>query len=302
MEEILIKACSFVAIIAMGYLLRQKGFFKEEDFQVLSKIVLKITLPGAIVYSLSGKEIDPSLLLISLIALTASAVYLLVMGILNLRNSREIKSFDLLNISGYNIGNFTMPFVQSFLGGTGVLAVSLFDIGNAAVCLGGAYSLAALVRSGEPFDIRKIADKLAHSVPFMAYFIMLILGLLHISLPAPVVTFAGIISNANAFMAMLMLGVGFKLSGDVSQLKHIIKILSVRYSLALVFALACFFLLPMELEYRQALAIVLFSPIASAAPAFTSELHDDVGLSSAINSFSILISIVCIVAILLIIL
>lgn len=291
-----------MAIIAMGYLLRQKGFFKEEDFQVLSKIVLKITLPGAIVYSLSGKVINPSLLVISLIALLASAGYLLAVSFLNLRNSREVKSFDLLNISGYNIGNFTMPFVQSFLGGTGVLAVSLFDIGNAAVCLGGAYSLAALVRSGEPFDIRKIADKLAHSVPFMAYFIMLILGLLHISLPAPVVTFAGIISNANAFMAMLMLGVGFKLSGDGSQLKHIVKILSVRYSLALVFALACFFLLPMELEYRQALAIVLFSPIASAAPAFTSELQDDVGLSSAINSFSILISIVCIVAILLIIL
>ena len=45
MAEILIKAASFVAIIFMGYLLRKKGFFKEEDFHVLSKIVLKITLP-----------------------------------------------------------------------------------------------------------------------------------------------------------------------------------------------------------------------------------------------------------------
>lgn len=291
-----------MAIIAMGYLLRQKGFFKEEDFQILSKIVLKITLPGAIVYSLSGKEIDPSLLLISLIALIASAGYMCVISILNLRNAREVKAFDLLNLSGYNIGNFTMPFVQSFLGGTGVLTVSLFDAGNAVVCLGGAYSLAALVRSSEPFDIRKIVNKLAHSVAFVAYCFMMILGLLHLSLPAQVVTFAEIISNANAFMAMLMLGVGFKLSGDVCQLKHIGKLLAVRYSLALVFALACFFLLPMKLEYRQALAIVLFSPIASAAPAFTSELHEDVGLASAINSFSILISIICIVAILLLIL
>ena len=54
MAEILIKAASFVAIIFMGYLLRKKGFFKEEDFHVLSKIVLKITLPAAIVSNFSG--------------------------------------------------------------------------------------------------------------------------------------------------------------------------------------------------------------------------------------------------------
>lgn len=302
MSEILIKACSFVAIIVLGHVLRRIDFFKEGDFQVLSKIVLKITLPGAIVYSLAGKEINPSLLFISLIAILANLIYIGVMCVLNMRNSREVRAFDLLNVSGYNIGNFTMPFVQSFLGGTGVLAVSLFDTGNAAICLGGAYSLAALVRSGESFDIRKIVDKLAHSVPFMAYLVMLILGLFHLPLPSAVVTFSGIISNANAFLAMLMLGVGFKLSGDKSQILHIVKILAVRYSFASIFALVCFFMLPMELEYRQALVITLFSPIAAAVPAFTAELKDDVGLSSAVNSISILISIVCIVALLLIIL
>ena len=41
MADILIKAASFASIILLGYLLRQKGFFKEEDFYVLSKIVLK---------------------------------------------------------------------------------------------------------------------------------------------------------------------------------------------------------------------------------------------------------------------
>lgn len=46
MAEILMKAASFVAIIAMGYCLRRAGFFKESDFGLLSKIVLKITLPG----------------------------------------------------------------------------------------------------------------------------------------------------------------------------------------------------------------------------------------------------------------
>ncbi|MGN0158373.1 MAG: AEC family transporter [Brotaphodocola sp.] len=302
MAEILSKAGSFVAIILIGHVLRRINFFKEEDFHVLSNIVLKITLPGALIYSLAGKEISPSLLFISMIGLVTGMIYMGVMFVVNMRNSKEERAFDILNTAGCNIGNFTMPFVQNFLGAAGVLAVSLFDSGNAVICLGGAYSMASLVRNGEKFDIRKIINKLVHSVPFMVYVIMVILGLLKLSLPAPVMTLAGIISNANAFMAMLMLGVGFNLSGDKSQIRRIAKILTVRYSFAVVFALICFFLLPINLEYRQALAIAVFSPIGSAAPAFTEELKEDVGLSSAVNSISILISIVCIVALLLIIL
>ena len=51
-------------------------------------------------------------------------------------------------------------------------------------------------------------NNLVHSIPLMTYIFMTILGLLHLSLPAPVVEFAGIVGNANAFMAMLMIGVG----------------------------------------------------------------------------------------------
>ena len=48
--------------------------------------------------------------------------------------------------------------------------------------------------------------------------------------------------------------------------------------------------------------ILAFSPIGSAVPGFTAELKSDVGLSSAINSISIVISIVIIVTLLLVML
>ena len=79
--------------------------------------------------------------------------------------------------------------------------------------------------------------------------------------------------------------------------KTVVTILVV---VALVLALGCFFLLPFEREARQALMILAFAPIASSVPAFTEEIKGDVGLSSAMNSLSIIISIVCIVTILLI--
>ena len=85
MVDVLIKAGSFVAIILLGYVLRKINFFKEGDFQVLSKIVLKISLPAALVSSLANKEIDPSLLFISLLGLGGGVLYIVIMYFLNLR-------------------------------------------------------------------------------------------------------------------------------------------------------------------------------------------------------------------------
>ena len=302
MQDILIRAGSFVAIIVLGYVLRRIHFFKEGDFHILSKIVIKITLPAAIVTSFVGKEIDPSMFTLGLIGLGGGLAYMAIAYLLNRRSGKEQQAFEILNTSGYNIGNFTMPFVQSFLGPVGVIATSLFDTGNAFICLGGSYSVAAIVKENSGFSVKRIVKALVKSVAFDCYIIMSIMSIAKIPVPSVVASFAEIIANGNAFMAMLMIGVGFKLSGDKKQVKDIIRILSVRYSVAALLALGCFFLLPFGLEVRQALVILVFSPIASAAPAFTEELKGDVGLSSAVNSISIVCSIVFIVGILLVML
>lgn len=192
-----------------------------------------------------------------------------------------------------------MPFVQSFLGPAGMLATSLFDTGNSFVCLGGSYSIASMIKGGgKGFSVKKIALTLLCSIPFDTYVLMLILNLLQIRLPEAVTTFAGIVGNANPFLAMLMLGVGFQLSGSREQFGVMARILLIRYSIAVILAVVFFRLLPLELEYRQALAFLVFSPISSAVPAFTAELGEDFGLSSALNSISALISICCIIMVL----
>lgn len=302
MAAVLTKAGCFVAIILLGWTLRRIGFFKEGDFQVISKIVLRITLPASIVYSFSDKEIDPSMLLLSVFGFSLGIAYIGIGYLISMGKGKQQKAFSILNISGYNIGNFTLPFAQGFLGPAGVVTTSLFDTGNAFICLGVSYSVAAMVQRGEKFSVMKILRDLFKSVPFVTYITMALLALLRVHLPSPVIDFAGLLGNANAPMAMLMLGVGFKISGDSSQIHSIVKILSVRYAAAVAISLGCFFLLPAALETRQTLALLVFSPIASAAPAFTSDLGGDSGLSSAVNSLSIVISLVCIVGVLLLIL
>lgn len=298
MQDILIRAGCFVAVIILGYVLKKLGVFREEDFTVLSKICIRITLPAAIVTSFAGKAIDPAMLAIVLLGLGGGVVYIILGFLLNLRSSKEQRAFEILNLPGYNIGCFTMPFVQSFLGPVGVITTSLFDAGNAFVCLGGSYGVASMVKDGKGFDFMRIVKALSKSVPFVTYILMVVLNLLKVGVPGPIISFAEIVGNANAFMAMFMIGVGFKLDGDKSQIGTIVRILAARYAFATVFALVCYFILPFELEVRQALVILAFSPIGSAVPPFTRELGGDVGLSSAINSIAIIISIVIIVALL----
>ena len=299
MLEILTRAGSFVAIIVLGYVLKRIGVFKEEDFSVLSKICIRITLPAAIVTSFAGKEIDPGLLVLLFLGLGCGVIYIILGFLLNRRNSREQQAFDILNLPGYNIGCFAMPFAQSFLGPMGVIATSLFDSGNAFVCLGGSFGVASSVKDGRGFDFRRVLRALSRSVPFITYLTMVVLNLLHIRLPGMVVECAGIIGGANSFMAMFMIGVGFKLAlGDREQLGKIVRLLAVRYGVGAIFAVIFYFVLPFDVQVRQALVILAFAPIGSAVPPFTAELGGDVGLSSAINSMAIVISI-CIYVILL---
>ena len=287
-----------MAIIALGHILRRTGFFGPEVFTVLSKIVMKITLPAAILASAAGKPIDAGMLTLALIGLAGGIVYIGLGWLMACRGTRQQKAYFIQNLAGYNVGSFAVPFTQSFLGSTGVLVSSIFDLGNAFVCFGGAFSVARAVKEGEKADFRRVLKAPLTSIPFLTYVVMAILNLNHLSPPAVIVSFAEILGNANAFLAMLMIGVGLNLSIDRTKLGIMAKVLSVRYGVAVVLALCGYYLLPFALEVRQTLVILLLSPFTTTVPVYTAELKEDVGLSSATSSASIVISIVITVALL----
>lgn len=299
MLNILIKAGCYIAIIILGIFLRRIGFFKESDFSILSKIVIRVTLPAALIVNAATRTFSPELLVLSLLGLGGGILYMAAGWLVSRHADKEQQAFDILNHAGYNIGVFVIPFTQSFLGATGVMIASIFDVGNAFICLGGAYGVASAVKDGKGFDIRQVLKALSVSVPFLVHIGTVLMNLLHIPFPAPVVECAGIIANANAFLAMLMIGVGFKLSLEKSKLSRIFRALLIRYSIAAVLALCYWFLLPFDRLIRLTLVILAVSPIGSAVPGFTGDLGGDVGLSCNITSLTILISIITIVTLLL---
>jgi len=298
MQDILIRAGSYVAIIILGFVLRQVGFFKESDFSVLSKIVVRVTLPAALIVNAATRELTPQLLTLALIGFGSSALYVAIGWLLGRSRGKDAQAFNIVNISGYNVGVFIIPFTQVFLGSTGVMAASIFDVGNAFISLGGSCGVAAAIKSGNGFDIKRVLKALSVSVPFLVHIITFSMNLLHIPFPGPLVECAGIVASANTFLAMLMIGVGFHLSLSKSQLGQIAKILIVRYALAIPLALCYWYLLPFDRIVRLTMVILTVAPLAAAVPSFTEEIDGDVGMSCTICSLMILISTVTIVTLL----
>lgn len=298
MLDLLIRAGCFVAIIILGLVLRQIGFFKENAFEVLSKIVLKITLPAAIIKNFASSNVEISMLTLALLGFGGGLAYSLAALAVNIRGTKEQRAFDILNLPGYNIGVFALPFISSFLGPMGVVTASVFDVGNSVVCLGGIYGVATSIKAGSGFSVKRICRALLTSVPFLCYIIMLPISLFQVPVPQPILACADIIASGNAFLAMLMIGVGFKLKMNKEQLGHVIKVVVLRYAIATALALIFYYLLPFSLEIRQTLVLLSFSPISASVPGFTRELGEDAGLSSTINSVCIVISIIVMVSLL----
>lgn len=294
MSEILTRAAALVFIIMLAFFLKKIHIFEKKDFRVVSALVVKVTLPCAIVTNFSKMDFDSKLFFLVPIGFLGTLSLIGIGYFMARKKSPDEKAFQMINHSGFNIGTFAIPYLQSFVGPSGVIAASMFDIGNSFLCTGGTYALASSVQdSTNRTTIGFLAKKTFSSIPTFCYLIMCILSLLHWKLPEGILTFAEIGAQANAFLAMTMLGIGMELTLSRKHIGKAAKILCARYLAVSVYSLAVWFLLPFDEILKKTLVLLLFSPLASFDPIFTEKCKGDVGLSSEINSISIMISILC---------
>lgn len=292
MEVILVKVAVFVLIIALGYILKRAGVFRQSDFRVFSDITLYITLPCAVISNFSRIGVESRLLLLVLAGALCNLVTIAAGYLAGSGRGRQVQAFNMINYSGYNIGCFTLPYIQSMLGPSGVIAACLFDAGNSLFCTGATYSMAAAVSgSGEKSTAGMFFRRMFSSVPMNTYIVMVALSLLHVRLPGYVTSFTDTVGAANPFMAMMMLGVGFDLHLDRSKVRAMGRILIHRYLIAAVLAWIFYSFSPFPEEVRKVLAIISFAPLSAVCAIFTSRCHGDVSMSCTLNSLSIIISI-----------
>ena len=296
MLEVLSKAAAFILIIAVGYGFKRKGIFSYHDYQLVAKIILNITLPCAVISSFAHFKMDYSLIAAAALGLVMNVAMMLGALLLTRRETPSAKIFYIFSMAGYNIGCFSMPFVQAFLSPFAVIAICMFDVGNSIMCTGLTYALTASCIGyadghRDSFSLRGIVDKLTHSAPFMIYNIMLALSLLEIHFPAPVYTFTQLVGAANPFLSMLMIGMMFEIRLDKKSLGYIREIFIGRYGVSLAFAAACLYLAPFTQEVNYVLALAVMAPCTIIGPIFVEKLGGNVQLASLFNSLTIIVSV-----------
>lgn len=295
MGAILVRAAMFLLLVLLGYFLKRIGLLSKEDGVLLSKIVLNITLPAAILVSFRSFVFDLRFFLIPLTSMAAICVMLAIGYELTKGKGRDTRIFYMLALPAYNIGNFTLPFVSSFLGADGVIGSCLFDMGNSPFCLGMDYTFTAMaIGESEGEKMWKQVVSVFKRPAFSTYCLMILLALFRLHLPDAVFDFAGLISPANAPMAMLMIGLMLEFRFDRTKLKDAVLVNVLRLLMAAVVAFLVFNFAPFSHAVRKAVAITAFAPISSAGPAFIAQLKGDVALAGFASTISIILALILI--------
>lgn len=297
MLVVLSKAIAFVLIILIGYMCKRRGVFAPTDYQLVSKIVLNITLPCAVISSFAHFQLDLSLLAAVALGLSGNCVMIFVALMLTRRETLAAKIFYIFSLAGYNIGCFTLPFAQAFLTPFAVVALCMFDVGNSIMCTGMTYALTASCIGyadghKDRFSMKSIAEKLLHSAPFVVYISMLILSLAGVQFPKSVYTFTDIVGAANPFLSMLMIGMMFEIKLDKQAMGYVKELFSVRYLISLVCAGAFIYFAPFKQEVNYVIALAFMAPCTIIGPIFVEKLGGNVQLASLFNSMTIITSVI----------
>ncbi len=295
----LMKPMSFVLVILLGHMLKRFGFFEKNEYKLLSKIMMNITLPCAVIHAFDGFERQGRMFWLVGIGLLFAFLPALLVYLGTRGMDARTRAFRMLNVSGYNVGCFSMPLIQAFFGSRGMVAACMFDTGNAVMMTGGLYAMTStLLHTGgkEQESVGQIILKFLKSVPFDTYMVMILIAAAGIKIPQAVFELTRPAAQANAFIAMLMIGMMFEPTGDKQLLVETARLIVFRLMFASVTACVVYFLTPFDLLVRQVIAVICFAPLSGLSPVYTDRCHGDTAMSSFMNSVSIAVSLIVMVA------
>lgn len=299
MENAFLTVASFSSIIVLGFIVARTMKLPAGFTDTLSKIVFRFTLPCAIFHTFASTAFDASLLALALLGLACTFGPWLIGTLITRKEDRDHRILMMMNISGFNIGCFVLPFAQALFPAGAALTVCLFDAGNALMMSGGTYafSSAVLDKNGSHFERAVVAAKrLFSSVPFDLYCILIIISLTGFTFPEQVVKFIEPLSNANAFLAMFMLGLMVQFNLGEGKAGQLVRLIVLRVALSACMSAAVYFLLPVDFTTRMVLVALLWSPMGALGPVYTLWAKGDVGLAGFANVITIGIGIVAMTA------
>lgn len=260
MGQIILNVVGLFSMILLGFAMKRIGILSKADGSILSKIILNVTLPAAIILNLAQMEVQISALSLIVIAVAITIGQIGIAFMMTRQDSNALQQFAMYCGSGFNIGNFAIPFAQSFYP-LGIPLISLFDMGNSIMLAGGTTVLIEyLLKKRTTFEPGKIILNLLRSPTFTVYLVMLVIRSVRWQLPSAFISIVQPIGLANTFLSMFMIGLFLDFRLPKHTTKTVVNILALRYGSAFVL-FGLFYLLPLPTLLKPVLCLLVFAPI-----------------------------------------
>ena len=293
MVNVLLRSLGFLLVILATFTLKKVGMFRKEDGQFLAKLMMNVTMPCVLLSAGKNIEFSPHLLIAFGLGICSNLI-LIACGLTSASLTRydsKMKGIYVINCAGFNVGSFALPFVQYFFDSSVLSYLCMFDIGNAIMGLGINNTIGgAVAKTGEKPSVQGTIKNLFSNPPFSVYLIVIFFAILHISLPEGLLTVVSIAGNANAFVAMGMIGLLLEISMPKGDVGKIFQVLLTRLIGQAIVSLLIWFLLPLPEQAKMVLILCIVTPITSVAPVFTKKMVGDSDIPAAANSLSVLIA------------
>ena len=217
-------------MILLGYLLKRLGVLKQSDRQLLSNIVLMITLPSMIFINLSKASISSDMLLLPVLGLVLSLLLLTVAYLYCKKRgySKRTTWTIVIAASMMNTGFMGFPISLGAFGNVGFINAVFYDISTTTIFILYGVLLTRIFGG----DRREVLKSALTFIPLWAVLFALVFNVCNLELPYVVDSVLNYFADATVPLIMFALGISldFKAIGAnlsdslvVSSLKLIVS-------------------------------------------------------------------------------
>lgn len=284
-----------ILLIALGYFLKRINYLKATDSQVLSTLVLNVTLPSLVIVNLNSADLNMSFSILPIMMIVYGIVAKIIVIWFFRKYSNQMRGSVGMMTGSMNIGLFAYPLVNAIWPEKGMVYFGMADIGGAMIMFGLTYFVGSYFsEGGDQFNFKFLGKKLIQSVPLVTYIVMFTLNMSNIHMWKPAIDFFSILSKANMPLSMILLGVMLSFSIDREYLPVTIKYLCLHYGLAIVAGTLVHFFLPVsDPMIKTTLLITWLLPVGVAIIPYSIQFkYKTLPFVGMVTNLTIIISIV----------
>ena len=293
MTTILLNALSILLVLFLALLLKKIGLLRQEDGALTSKLVVYLTLPATILIGVNHTKLSGIFFILMFMGLFSNLLLVFLGKFIGRKASVQERGLYMFDLSGYNIGNFSIPFVSSFFPAA-IPFLAMFDMGNSLMVTGTTQAIIELSsgRKKHGFILQEIFGVLFRNPPFVVYIFMFILAIFGLSFPDEWLIPIRPLANANTLLSIFTIGLFMEFRLPKGKFKTCLKNMTWRYLLAFILASLVYFFLPFPAIIKEILLLIFFFPMSFLHMIQAIELGNDKALAGLTISLSMFISLI----------